>query len=99
MARETYAKDKEGDLLKEEEGEISLQRLMSKVMVRATDALRLVSPTPQGIRLIDYERMMNDRGERIVKFGRFAGVAGMMDLLHGLGNRLLGLGYHTPFLV
>lgn len=22
-----------------------------------------------------------------------------MDLLHGLGNRLLGLGYHTPFLV
>jgi alpha-aminoadipic semialdehyde synthase len=70
-----------------------------KVIARATDALRLVSATPQGIRLIDYERMMNDRGERIVKFGRFAGVAGMMDLLHGLGNRLLGLGYHTPFLV
>eukprot|EP01134_Creolimax_fragrantissima_P007426 CFRG7426T1 len=50
------------------------------------------------VRLIDYERMTNDRGERIVKFGRFAGVAGMMDVLNGLGNKLLGMGYHTPFL-
>ncbi|KNC80787.1 hypothetical protein SARC_06866 [Sphaeroforma arctica JP610] len=48
------------------------------------------------IRLIDYERMTNDRGERIVKFGRFAGVAGMMDVLNGLGNKLLGLARNYP---
>eukprot|EP00123_Amoebidium_parasiticum_P022769 comp9461_c0_seq1/m.4511 comp9461_c0_seq1/g.4511 ORF comp9461_c0_seq1/g.4511 comp9461_c0_seq1/m.4511 type:complete len:949 (-) comp9461_c0_seq1:594-3440(-) len=50
------------------------------------------------IRLIDYEKMVNDKGERIVLFGRFAGIAGMTDLINGLGNRMLGLGYQTPFL-
>jgi alpha-aminoadipic semialdehyde synthase len=26
------------------------------------------------------------------------GVAGMIDILHGLGLRLLALGHHTPFM-
>lgn len=32
-------------------------------------------------------------------FGKWAGYAGTIDILHGLGLRLLALGHHTPFLV
>ena len=32
-------------------------------------------------------------------FGKYAGVAGMINILHGLGLRLLALGHHTPFMV
>ncbi|OAF69919.1 hypothetical protein A3Q56_02349 [Intoshia linei] len=49
-------------------------------------------------RLIDYERMIDDTGKRLVAFGKFAGVSGMINILHGLGLRLLYLGYHTPFM-
>lgn len=31
-------------------------------------------------------------------FGKWAGYAGFIDILHGLGLRLLALGHHTPFL-
>uniref|UniRef100_A0A915IGW7 Saccharopine dehydrogenase (NAD(+), L-glutamate-forming) n=1 Tax=Romanomermis culicivorax TaxID=13658 RepID=A0A915IGW7_ROMCU len=50
------------------------------------------------IRLIDYEKMVDEKGQRIVMFGRWAGYAGMIDILHGLGLRLLALGHNTPFL-
>lgn len=50
------------------------------------------------IRLIDYERMVDDKGQRVVAFGVYAGVAGMLNILHGLGLRLLALGHHTPFM-
>jgi len=50
------------------------------------------------IRLIDYEMMKDDKGMRVVAFGKYAGVAGMIDILHGLGLRLLALGHHTPFM-
>ena len=53
----------------------------------------------QNIRLIDYERMVDERGVRVVAFGKYAGVAGMINILHGLGLRLLALGHHTPFMV
>lgn len=49
------------------------------------------------IRLIDYEKMTNCRGERVVAFGRMAGIAGAINILFGLGLRLLSLGYQTPF--
>ena len=49
------------------------------------------------IRLIDYERIVVN-GKRAVGFGYHAGCAGMIDLLRGLGDRLLGLGYTNPFL-
>ncbi len=32
-------------------------------------------------------------------FGKYAGVAGMLNILHGIGLRLLALGHHTPFMV
>lgn len=42
---------------------------------------------------------MDDSGNRVVAFGKYAGVAGMINILHGLGLRLLALGHHTPFMV
>ncbi len=48
--------------------------------------------------LIDYELIKDDKGRRLVFFGRFAGIAGMIDALHALGIRLKHLGYETPFL-
>ncbi|XP_035012716.2 alpha-aminoadipic semialdehyde synthase, mitochondrial isoform X2 [Hippoglossus stenolepis] len=50
------------------------------------------------VRLIDYEKMVDANGYRIVAFGQWAGVAGMINILHGLGLRYLALGHHTPFM-
>lgn len=50
------------------------------------------------IRLIDYELLTDENYRRLVAFGRFAGYAGMVDGLVGLGQRLLTQGYGTPFL-
>ncbi|XP_020090480.1 alpha-aminoadipic semialdehyde synthase isoform X2 [Ananas comosus] len=36
--------------------------------------------------------------KRLLAFGKFAGRAGLIDFLHGLGQRYLCLGYSTPFL-
>ncbi|KAI1292843.1 Alpha-aminoadipic semialdehyde synthase, mitochondrial [Halotydeus destructor] len=51
----------------------------------------------RNIRLIDYEKMVADN-QRVVAFGKYAGIAGMINILHGLGLRLLALGHHTPFM-
>jgi alpha-aminoadipic semialdehyde synthase len=53
------------------------------------------------IRLIDYECITvggQRGGKRLVAFGRYAGLAGMVDFLRGLGERFLSMGYSTPFL-
>ncbi|XP_060529321.1 alpha-aminoadipic semialdehyde synthase, mitochondrial [Cylas formicarius] len=50
------------------------------------------------IRLIDYEKLMDEKGIRVVAFGKMAGIAGTVNILHGLGLRLLALGHHTPFM-
>ncbi|KAJ1960475.1 hypothetical protein GGI12_003776, partial [Dipsacomyces acuminosporus] len=53
----------------------------------------------KNIRLIDYELMTDSKtGKRLVLFGKHAGYAGMIDGLHGLGQRLLALGYNSPFI-
>jgi alpha-aminoadipic semialdehyde synthase len=49
-----------------------------------------------GCTLIDYEKIADDDGRRIVFFGRFAGLAGMIDSLWILGQRLSGEGHRTP---
>ena len=51
----------------------------------------------RNIRLIDYEKMVLDN-QRVVAFGKYAGLAGFINILHGLGLRLLALGHHTPFM-
>ncbi|CAI9098422.1 OLC1v1035066C1 [Oldenlandia corymbosa var. corymbosa] len=48
--------------------------------------------------LFDYELIVGEHGKRLLAFGKFAGRAGMIDFLHGLGQRYLNLGYSTPFL-
>ncbi|KAK4876339.1 hypothetical protein RN001_012761 [Aquatica leii] len=52
----------------------------------------------KNIRLLDYEKLVDHRGHRVVAFGKMAGVAGTINILHGLGLRLLALGHHTPFM-
>ena len=49
-------------------------------------------------RCVDYETMVDAQGQRVVAFGKYAGIAGMIDILHGVGVRLLALGHHTPFM-
>lgn len=49
-----------------------------------------------GCTLIDYEKIVDDDGRRLVFFGRFAGLAGMIDSLWALGQRLKIEGFHTP---
>lgn len=50
------------------------------------------------VSLFDYELIVGDDGRRLLAFGKFAGRAGMIDFLRGLGQRYLSLGYSTPFL-
>ncbi|KAM5547089.1 alpha-aminoadipic semialdehyde synthase [Rosa sericea] len=50
------------------------------------------------VSLYDYELIVGDHGRRLLAFGKFAGRAGFIDFLHGLGQRYLSLGYSTPFL-
>jgi alpha-aminoadipic semialdehyde synthase len=50
------------------------------------------------IRLIDFEKMTDQEDKRLVYFGKWAGYTGFIDILHGLGLRLLALGHHTPFI-
>ncbi len=46
--------------------------------------------------LLDYELIADDGGRRLVFFGRFAGLAGMIDALWALGKRLRWEGHATP---
>jgi saccharopine dehydrogenase (NAD+, L-lysine-forming) len=47
--------------------------------------------------LIDYERIVDAKNRRLVFFGRHAGLAGMIDTLWALGQRLAWEGIPTPF--
>jgi len=47
--------------------------------------------------LIDYERIIDDDGRRLIFFGRFAGVAGMIETLAAFGKRLRWEGTPNPF--
>lgn len=45
--------------------------------------------------LIDYERVVDEQGKRIIFFGRYAGMAGMINSFWSLGLRLKHLGFPT----
>ena len=47
--------------------------------------------------LIDYEKIADERGYRLIFFGRFAGIAGMVDTLWAFGQRLSSKNIDTPF--
>lgn len=46
--------------------------------------------------LIDYERITNDEGKRVIAFGRFAGIAGAADSLWITGQKLRLMEKPTP---
>ena len=50
-----------------------------------------------GCSIIDYEKMVDDRGQRVLFFGNYAGHAGMIDTLWALGRRLDLEGISNPF--
>lgn len=46
--------------------------------------------------LIDYERVVDEQNRRLIFFGEHAGMAGMIDTLYALGQRLAWEGLKTP---
>jgi alanine dehydrogenase len=50
-----------------------------------------------GCTLFDYELVRDAQDRRLIFFGRYAGLAGMVDTLWMLGQRLLWLGHGNPF--
>ncbi len=50
-----------------------------------------------GCTLIDYEKVADDDGRRLIFFGRHAGLAGAIETLRALGQRLSAQGITTPF--
>jgi len=50
------------------------------------------------INLIEYERIVNEKNQRLIFFGRYAGLAGMINSLWSVGQRWKELGVLTPFL-
>jgi alpha-aminoadipic semialdehyde synthase len=50
-----------------------------------------------GCHLIDYEKVTDERGRRLIFFGRHAGLAGMIGTLWALGQRLNWEGIPNPF--
>ncbi len=50
-----------------------------------------------GCNLIDYEKIENEEGKRLIFFGRYAGLAGAINSLWSMGQRLLAQGIANPF--
>jgi len=50
-----------------------------------------------GCSIIDYEKMVDEKGRRVLYFGNYAGHAGMIDTLWTLGRRLAVEGIANPF--
>jgi len=65
---------------------------------QSTNRLLVKAALKQHITLIDYEHILDTHGQRLVYFGRFAGICGMIDSLHYLGKRYQALGIKTPLL-
>jgi len=50
------------------------------------------------INLIEYEKIADEQNRRLIFFGRFAGLAGMINSLWSYGIRMKEKGFDTPFL-
>jgi len=51
----------------------------------------------RGCTLVDYERIVDEQGRRLVFFGYYAGLAGMLDTLWAFGQRVAVDGIDSPF--
>lgn len=47
--------------------------------------------------LIDYERIVDEQGRRLIFFGKYAGYAGLMETFHAFGKKLDLMGINNPF--
>jgi alpha-aminoadipic semialdehyde synthase len=47
--------------------------------------------------LIDYEKIVNEKNQRLIFFGRYAGVAGMIETFHAYGQKMKLRGFDNPF--
>ena len=47
--------------------------------------------------LIDYERIVDESNKRLIFFGKYAGIAGLIETFHALGQKLKKKGLKTPF--
>jgi alpha-aminoadipic semialdehyde synthase len=47
--------------------------------------------------LIDYERIVNEKNLRLIFFGKYAGLAGMIETLYAYGQKMKLKGIATPF--
>ena len=47
--------------------------------------------------LIDYEKVVDKKGKRLIFFGRYAGLAGMIDTLWAYGKKIYSEGVNNPF--
>ena len=47
--------------------------------------------------LLDYEKVTDDKNRRLIFFGNFAGLAGMLETFYTLGKRLEWEGVRSPF--
>lgn len=52
----------------------------------------------RSLRLIDFERIVDERGSRLVAFGRHAGIAGALETLRALGRQLEACGAPSPLM-
>lgn len=52
----------------------------------------------KNIRLVDYEKITDEKGNRLIAFGKYAGIAGAIDFLKGLGEYIMQMGISTPLL-
>lgn len=50
-----------------------------------------------GCNLVEYEKIADEKGRRLVFFGRYAGLAGMIDALWAFGQRMRWKEIVTPF--
>lgn len=50
------------------------------------------------INLIEYEKIADEQNRRLIFFGRFAGLAGMINSLWSFGLRMKEKGFDTPFI-
>ena len=51
--------------------------------------LRKMQILSERVTLYDYELIVGDHGRRLLAFGKYAGRAGLVDFLHGLGQSKL----------
>lgn len=52
----------------------------------------------KNIRLIDYEKITDEKNSRLIAFGKYAGISGAIDFLKGLGEYIMQMGISTPLL-